>query len=61
VPTLFVAAREPLRAGEIRARWPRPCAHAKVDGDHFTMMSEHAEQITVVVTRWLDGLRADPE
>ncbi|MBV9728143.1 MAG: hypothetical protein JO309_01775, partial [Pseudonocardiales bacterium] len=55
-PMLFVQARKGLDGGRIRARWPQPCEHVTVDGDHFTMMTAHADEVTAAIHRWLRTL-----
>jgi thioesterase domain-containing protein/acyl carrier protein len=56
-PTLFVGASELLRGGEnegaVLPTWS--LAHERVDvpGDHFTMMSEHAEATASAVDKWI--------
>jgi thioester reductase-like protein len=57
VPILFVAADQPLRSGTIRANWPRECDRAKVNGNHFTMMTVHGAEVARAVRIWLDELR----
>ncbi|MGW7692661.1 hypothetical protein ACWGMA_27995 [Streptomyces asiaticus] len=41
-PTLYVRAREPLPGAEPAPDWSLPHAEVIVDGDHFTMLEEHA-------------------
>jgi 3-oxoacyl-(acyl-carrier-protein) synthase/pimeloyl-ACP methyl ester carboxylesterase/SAM-dependent methyltransferase/acyl carrier protein len=51
-PTLFVRAAEPL-AGQEKPVWPNPHTALEVQGNHLTMLEEHAEGTAQAVDRWL--------
>ncbi|MFE7133196.1 thioesterase domain-containing protein, partial [Streptomyces sp. NPDC057638] len=60
-PTLMLSAREATRlpdgvaaldGGEWRHRWPLAHTEVPVPGDHFTMMSQHADHIAQALTGW---------
>ncbi|MEU6485460.1 SDR family NAD(P)-dependent oxidoreductase [Streptomyces sp. NPDC046887] len=52
-PTLFVRARDLLPGTEPAPEWGRPHSEVAVDGDHFTMLEEHARTTARAVDRWL--------
>ncbi|MEU6058817.1 type I polyketide synthase [Streptomyces sp. NPDC047097] len=52
-PTLFVRARDLLPGTEPAPAWGRPHSEVTVDGDHFTMLEEHARTTARAVDRWL--------
>ncbi|MGW5446091.1 type I polyketide synthase [Streptomyces asiaticus] len=56
-PTLYVRARDPLPGAEPAPDWSLPHAEVVVDGDHFTMLEEHARTTALAIHQWL---RADP-
>ncbi|MFI2779958.1 type I polyketide synthase [Streptomyces sp. ALB3] len=57
VPTLLVRAGEPLRAwsgeGDWHAVWPLPHSVADTEGNHFTMLGEHAGPLAHRMREWL--------
>ncbi|MEU1488014.1 beta-ketoacyl synthase N-terminal-like domain-containing protein [Streptomyces sp. NPDC005752] len=57
VPTLLVRAGEPLRAwsgeGDWHAVWPLPHSVAETEGNHFTMLGEHAGPLARRMREWL--------
>ncbi|MEV3934130.1 beta-ketoacyl synthase N-terminal-like domain-containing protein [Streptomyces sp. NPDC049944] len=57
VPTLLVRAGEPLRAwsgeGDWHAVWPLPHSVTDTDGNHFTMLGEHAGPLANRMREWL--------
>ncbi|TGB07539.1 SDR family NAD(P)-dependent oxidoreductase [Streptomyces palmae] len=57
-PTLYVRARDPLPGAEPAPHWSLPHTEVTVDGDHFTMLEEHARTTALAIHRWLsDGPR----
>ncbi|SER42581.1 type I polyketide synthase [Actinokineospora terrae] len=57
IPTLLVRAAEPLgeATGEWRSSWPGSST-VDVQGNHFTMMSEHAGSTAAAVHHWIAAL-----
>ncbi|MFH9619481.1 type I polyketide synthase [Streptomyces pratensis] len=57
VPTLLVRAGEPLRAwageGDWHAVWPLPHSVTDTEGNHFTMLGEHAGPLAHRIREWL--------
>ncbi|WP_439677873.1 SDR family NAD(P)-dependent oxidoreductase [Embleya sp. MST-111070] len=64
-PTLVVrpsrcvpgSPEEPMTGEDWRSTWPYEHTAAEVEGDHCTMIGEHAEQTGAVVRAWLAGDR----
>ncbi|BEL06050.1 hypothetical protein Q0Z83_042410 [Actinoplanes sichuanensis] len=62
LPTLLVRAtptkemRETDPAGRWQPHWPRPHEVVDVAGDHYSMLTTHAEATTDAIRTWLDGL-----
>ncbi|WP_308294013.1 SDR family NAD(P)-dependent oxidoreductase [Streptomyces sp. UNOC14_S4] len=64
VPTLFVRPSrcvpgdpdEPMTGEEWRSSWPHDHSALEVEGDHCTMIGEHAEQTGAAVRAWIAGL-----
>lgn len=60
VPTLLLRASEPLgrveEGQEWRPAWKFDSAVLDTEGDHFTMMDDHAPQTARAVNAWLSGL-----
>ncbi|MER7880980.1 hypothetical protein ABTY63_46795 [Streptomyces solisilvae] len=52
-PTLYVRARDTLPGAEPAPDWSLPHAEVTVDGDHFTMLEEHARTTALAIHRWL--------
>ncbi|MBL1112846.1 SDR family NAD(P)-dependent oxidoreductase [Streptomyces sp. 110] len=52
-PTLYVRARDPLPGAEPAPDWSLPHAEVTVDGDHFTMLEEHARTTALAIHQWL--------
>ncbi|MGW3470001.1 SDR family NAD(P)-dependent oxidoreductase, partial [Saccharopolyspora sp. NPDC000995] len=69
VPTLFVRAGDalpdaegaPLADTDWGPDWPLCDARPEVEGDHFTIVEEHAESTAHVVDSWLTALREEKE
>ncbi|MEV8231188.1 beta-ketoacyl synthase N-terminal-like domain-containing protein [Streptomyces sp. NPDC079167] len=61
VPTLLVRAGEPLRAwsgeGDWHAVWPLPHSVTDTEGNHFTMLGEHAGPLAHRMREWLTEQR----
>ncbi|RKT55371.1 acyl transferase domain-containing protein [Saccharothrix australiensis] len=66
VPVLVLAAAEPPRTPdgaepladpEWRHEWPGPHERITLDGDHFTIMSRHADDVARAITTWIGSLR----
>ncbi|MDT3399198.1 KR domain-containing protein, partial [Streptomyces sp. B1866] len=63
-PTLFVrpsrcvpgSPEEPMTGADWRSSWPYPHTALEVDGDHCTMIGEHAAQTGAAVRAWIAGL-----
>ncbi|WUG38067.1 SDR family NAD(P)-dependent oxidoreductase [Kitasatospora sp. NBC_00458] len=66
VPTLFVrpsrcvpgSPDEPMTGEEWRSSWPYEHTALEVEGDHCTMIGEHAAQTGAAVREWIAGLTA---
>ncbi|BEL06055.1 type I polyketide synthase [Actinoplanes sichuanensis] len=62
IPTLLVRAtptkemRETDPAGRWQPHWPRPHDVVDVAGDHYSMLTTHAEATADAIRTWLDGL-----
>ncbi|RLV04476.1 type I polyketide synthase [Streptomyces griseocarneus] len=64
VPTLFARPSrcvpgdpdEPMTGEEWRSSWPHEHTALEVEGDHCTMIGEHAEQTGAAVRTWIAGL-----
>ncbi|WP_424637494.1 type I polyketide synthase [Embleya sp. AB8] len=64
VPTLVVrpsrcvpgSPEEPMTGEDWRSTWPHEHTAVEVEGDHCTMIGEHAEQTGTVVREWVAGL-----
>ncbi|MEU4895678.1 type I polyketide synthase [Streptomyces sp. NPDC021722] len=54
-PTLYVRARKPLPGAEPAPDWSLPHAEVTVDGDHFTMLEEHARTTALAIHQWLSA------
>ncbi|NIY63984.1 hypothetical protein SMALB_1930 [Streptomyces malaysiensis] len=52
-PTQYVRARDTLPGAEPAPDWSLPHAEVTVDGDHFTMLEEHARTTALAIHRWL--------
>ncbi|MFD8095490.1 polyketide synthase dehydratase domain-containing protein [Streptomyces malaysiensis] len=52
-PTLYVRARDTPPGAEPAPDWSLPHAEVTVDGDHFTMLEEHARTTALAIHRWL--------
>jgi len=56
-PTLLVQPEQPMpgmpTTAEWRSSWPYPHDLARVSGDHWTMMTEHAEATAWAIENWL--------
>ncbi|GIH19404.1 hypothetical protein Raf01_75760 [Rugosimonospora africana] len=62
VPALLVRATQPtaqlaaLPAGlDWRPHWPLPADTVDVPGDHFTLLTEHADAVAAAIRHWLGG------
>jgi len=44
-PPRTPAGADPLEDAEWRHEWPQPHENRILDGDHFTIMSKHADQV----------------
>ncbi|MDF5759275.1 type I polyketide synthase, partial [Spongiactinospora sp. TRM90649] len=56
-PTLLLRATEPLgevEGDEWRSSWEHARAVVDVPGDHFSMMSEHAETTALAIHHWIE-------
>lgn len=58
-PTLFLEATETLEALRLE-RWSLPCHRVRTPGDHFSIISRHAEHGAAAIERWISML-AQPE
>ncbi|MFE6872626.1 SDR family NAD(P)-dependent oxidoreductase, partial [Kitasatospora sp. NPDC057692] len=64
VPTLFVrpsrcvpgSPEEPMTGEDWRSSWPHEHTAVEVEGDHCTMIGEHADQTGAAVRGWIAGL-----
>jgi len=60
VPTLLVRASEPLGPWPSdtswKASWPNPDDCVDVEGNHFTMMTDHAASTAAAISRWIESL-----
>ncbi|MFF8772921.1 type I polyketide synthase [Kitasatospora sp. NPDC015120] len=64
VPTLFVrpsrcvpgSPEEPMTGEDWRSSWPHEHTAVEVEGDHCTMIGEHADRTGAAVRTWIEGL-----
>ncbi|UOZ02695.1 type I polyketide synthase [Amycolatopsis sp. WQ 127309] len=59
VPVLLVTAAEPMPewpAGDWRSKWVSATTEAETEGNHYTMLEEHAEVVAKHVNDWLAQL-----
>ncbi|WP_410671429.1 type I polyketide synthase [Amycolatopsis sp. cmx-4-68] len=59
IPVLLVTAAEPMpgwSAADWRSKWVHVTAEAETEGNHYTMLEEHAEVVAKHVNDWLAQL-----
>jgi hypothetical protein len=62
LPTLLVRAQEPMGGSQENGDWKSSWTHSSnitvvdVPGNHFTMMTDHADTTNLAVSQWLAEL-----